>query len=353
MEIQTYTLVNIYAIIIGMVYGIIAQKKQFCFSGAIKDYILFKSTKRASSIIFAMIIAIVSTYIVSTIYNIDLTNTYYHKQDINYFGIILGGALFGIGIMIADGCSSRHLIKFSQGDKYSLISLIFIGIFAYLSTKGFLYTYVQEFINNQTLVYYSSFISNITLNIYVTVGLLAIILLIFTKKLKRILTLIDGLIVGLLVSLSWYITGVVGVFSEKVINLSAITFVYPSSQTLEYIISFGNTTLSFPICIIIGVVIGSFIMSRFNKKYSLKCATTSNKRKIKNSIIGGSLMGLGGIFSLGCTVGQGLSGFSTLALASLLAIMSIFIFAYITAIILNKNSQLPMCFIFEWDDDKK
>ena len=353
MEIQTYTLVNIYAIIIGMVYGAIAQKKQFCFSGAIKDYILFKSTKRAASIIAAMIIAIVSTYIVATIYNIDFTNTYYHKQDINYFSIILGGALFGIGIMIADGCSSRHLIKFSQGDKYSLISLVFIGIFAYLSTKGFLYTYVQEFINNKTLLYYSSFISNVTLNIHLTVGILLLILFAFTRKLKRILTLVDGLIVGLLIAISWAVTGVIGVFSEKVINLSAITFVYPSSQTLEYIISFGNTNLSFPICIIIGVVIGSFIMSKFNKKYSLKCATTSSKRKISNSIIGGSLMGLGGIFSLGCTVGQGLSGFSTLALASLLAIMSIFIFAYITAIILNKNSKLPMCFIFEWDDDKK
>ena len=352
MELNTYTIVNIYALIIGMIYGLIAQKKQFCFSGAIKDYILFKSTKRASSIIMAMIIAIVSTYIVSSYYSIDLSTTYYYKQNINYFAIILGGALFGIGIMIADGCSSRHLIKFSQGDKYSLISLVFIGIFAYLSTKGFLYTYVEEFINNKTLVYYSSFIPNIKLNIYLTLLILIILLLILVKKPKRILTLKDGFIVGVLIAVAWAVTGVIGVFSDKIINLSSITFVYPSSQTLEYIISFGNTTLSFPICIIFGVIIGSFIMSRFNKKYSLKCASTSSKKKIYNSIIGGSLMGLGGIFSLGCTVGQGLSGFSTLAFASLIAIISIFIFAYITAIILNKKGSLPMCFIFEWDDKK-
>ena len=64
-------------------------------------------------------------------------------------------------------------------------------------------------------------------------------------------------------------------------------------------------------------------------------------------------MGTGGILAIGCTVGQGLSGLSTLAFSSALAIISIFISGLITAKILNKYDKLPMCFIFEWDDEKK
>ena len=63
-------------------------------------------------------------------------------------------------------------------------------------------------------------------------------------------------------------------------------------------------------------------------------------------------MGVGGVLAIGCTVGQGLTGFSTLAFASLLAILSIFLSGYITAVILGKKDKLPMCFIFEWNDDK-
>ena len=68
-------------------------------------------------------------------------------------------------------------------------------------------------------------------------------------------------------------------------------------------------------------------------------------------MIGGALMGMGGILAIGCTVGQGLSGLSTLAFASLLAIISIFISGYFTAKILAKYNKLPMCFIFEWNDE--
>jgi uncharacterized membrane protein YedE/YeeE len=68
-------------------------------------------------------------------------------------------------------------------------------------------------------------------------------------------------------------------------------------------------------------------------------------------MIGGALMGTGGIMAIGCTVGQGLSGLSTLAFSSGLAIISIFISGVITARILNKYEKLPMCFIFEWDDN--
>lgn len=350
-DLEIYQIVNILGFIIGLSFGAIAQKNQFCFSGSIKDYVLIKSTKRGASVVMAMIIAIIASTVASKIFDFDLTQTYYYRENVNYFAIILGGLMFGVGMMIADGCSNRHLIKFGQGDSRSLITLIFIAIFAYATTKGYLNGYFAPIINNQTLIKWSSVIENIPMNIYIVIGILFIILYLLTKKLKRIFTLVDGFLIGLLVATAWSVTAILGEESlERVINLSGITFVYPTAQTLEIFMFYQVSELSFAISLVIGVILGTFAMSFVNKKYSFGCTASQKINRVTYNMIGGALMGTGGIMSIGCTVGQGLTGMSTLAFSSAVAIVSIFISAYITALILNKQEKLPMCFIFEWKD---
>ena len=346
--------INIFALIVGLVFGAIAQKTQFCFSGSIKDYMLTSSTKRAASVVMAIIIAIISTKIISSIYSIDLNSTVYYKNNINYFTIIFGGALFGVGMMIADGCSSRHLIKFAQGDKYSLITFLFIAIFAYISTRGVFYDFLHYFSANEILIELSSNISNFKINIYLIVSILFVYLLILTKNIKRILSLYDGFFIGLLVGITWYITGVLSEeYMDQIVNLSSITFVYPSAKTLEFIMFIKEFDISFGVSIVLGVLFGAFFHSLINKKYSFGCTSNLKNSRLKNSIFGGAFMGIGGVLAIGCTVGQGLSGLSTLAFASFVALVSILSSAYITAIYLKNKNALPMCFIFEWDKEKK
>ena len=353
-ELEIYEIVNILGLVIGVAFGVIAQKNQFCFSGSIKDYFLTKSTKRGASVIMAMIVAIISTTLVTNYYEINLTQSNYYKSNINYFAVIVGGLLFGAGMMIADGCSSRSLVKYAQGDTNALITLVFIGIFAYATTKGFLYSFFDPFINNPFLIKISSFIENFKINIYLMLSILIIILIYLTKKIKRIFSLIDGMLIGLLVSVSWFVTGFLGQDSmEREIALSGISFVYPTAKTLELFTYYEVNELSFGVSMVIGVLIGTFIMSFINKKYSFGCTANQNINKVKYNMIGGALMGIGGIMAIGCTVGQGLTGLSTLAFSSLIAIISIFISAFITGKILAKHNKLPMCFIFEWNDENK
>ena len=353
-DLETYEIVNILGLIIGIAFGVIAQKNQFCFSGSIKDYILTKSTKRGASVIMAMIVAIICTTIIATQFEIDLTKSSYFKSNINYFAIIFGGLLFGTGMMIADGCSSRSLVKYGQGDTNALITLIFIAIFAYATTKGLLFGILNPFINNTFLVEVSSKIQNVQMNIYVVLTILVAILLYLIKKVKRIFSLLDGVLIGLLVSVAWFVTGFIGQDSmEREIALSSITFVYPTAKTLELFTYYEVNEVSFGITTVCGVLIGTFLMSFANRKYSFGCTSTQTFNKVKYNMIGGALMGTGGILAIGCTVGQGLSGLSTLAFSSALAIISIFISGVITAKILNKYDKLPMCFIFEWEDEKK
>jgi len=353
-ELEIFETVNILALILGTVFGMVAQKQQFCFSGSVKDYILTKSTRRGSSVVMAMIVAIIATFLLSNYFEIDLRETVFFKEDINYFIIVFGGALFGIGMMLADGCGNRQLIKFAQGDSNSLITIIFIGIFAYATTKGILHGVLNPIINNETLIHLSSYIQNVQMNIFIVLAILVGLLLFLVKKAKRILTLWDGVIIGLLISIAWYITGVVGAESmERVIDLTGITFVYPTAKSLELFMFYQVNELSFAISIVIGVLFGTFVMSFINKKYSFGCTAAQNINRTKYNMIGGALMGTGGVLSIGCTVGQGLTGLSTLAFASALAIVSIMISGIITALLLNKKNKLPMCFIFDWKDNNK
>lgn len=353
-DLETYEIVNILGLFIGIAFGVIAQKKQFCFSGSIKDYILTKSTKRGASVIMAMIVAIISTTLMANYFQIDLTQSAYFKNNINYFAIITGGLLFGAGMMIADGCSSRSLVKYAQGDTSALITLIFIGIFAYATTKGLLYGILDPFINNTFLIEISANLENFKMNIFVVLAILVAILLYIIKKVKRVFSLFDGVLIGLLVSVAWFVTGYIGQDSmERVIDLTGISFVYPSAKTLELFTYYEVNELSFAISMVIGVLIGTFVMSFINKKYSFGCTSGQNINKVKYNMIGGALMGVGGIMAIGCTVGQGLTGLSTLAFSSALAILSIFISAVITGKILAKYNKLPMCFIFEWEDTDK
>ncbi|WP_419769964.1 MAG: YeeE/YedE family protein [Candidatus Marinarcus sp.] len=348
---EMYEWVNILGLIIGLVFGAVAQAKQFCFSGSIKDYILTKSTKRGASVIMAMIVAIVASAVVSSLFELDFTTTQYYKSNINYVTIILGGSLFGAGMMLADGCSNRQLVKFAQGDSNSLITIVFVAIFAYATAKGFLYGLFSPLTNNSTLIEWSSFIQNSTMNIYVIVGILVLFLLYLIKDIKRIMTLGDGVIIGLLVALAWYVTGVLGEESmERIIPLTGITFVYPTAQSVELFMFYQVNELSFAISLVCGVLLGTFVMTFFNKKYSFGCTASQNLNRTKYNMLGGALMGTGGVLSIGCTVGQGLTGLSTLAVASGVAIASILLSGTITALILNKYNKLPMCFIFEWQD---
>ncbi len=352
---EIYEIVNSLGFLIGLVFGLLAQKNQFCFSGSIKDYILTNSTRRASSVVMAILVTVLSTYALSLYYELDLTQTNYFRDNINYFSIILGGALFGVGMMVADGCSSRHLIKFAQGDSNSLVTVIFIGIFAYATTKGILHSSIIQVSSNETLLKLSSYIDNTQVSIYLIVVPLLIALWLLTKSFKRILSLKDGFLIGLIITFGWYVTGVIGIDElERPVSFTSMTFVYPTAKTLELFSYYEVNELNFTISVILGVLIGAFFMSKINKKFSFGCTSNIKTSKLKSSMIGGALMGVGGVMAIGCTVGQGLTGLSTLAFASVLAILSIMISGYFTAIYLHKKEQLPMCFIFDWEEvDKK
>ena len=340
------------SLFIGFIYGVIAQRKQFCFSGGIKDLILFSHTRRTASLIVAIATVILFTQTFSYIYNIDLSASKYYI-NINYLFIIVGGLMFGYGMMIADGCSSRHLIKLSQGDKESFYILISLGIFAYITYKFFQLFYADIYENS--IVSYTTFESSFQIPYILAFVVIVFLLYKSLNKCMNIFQCWDGFSIGVLISLTWVFTSIIA--EELFIDVKAqsLSFVYPLGKITEGIISLNEDVINFGILTVFGVLIGGFISSKFNSQYTKKqmCDNSQqNPPSLFKKIIGGAIMGVGGMLAVGCTVGQGLSGISTLSFASLLAITSIYLSAYFTAKNMKKDNALIACFIFDFEIKK-
>lgn len=341
------------SLLVGFLYGFIAQREQFCFSGGIKDFVLFKQTKRTASLLVAMIVAIVVTQYSASKFEFDLLDTRYFT-NVNYLFLVLGGAMFGFGMMISDGCSSRHLIKTVQGDKDSFFVLISLAVFSFLT-----YTFLGQF---NELIYQNSLVqlfqteSSFPLNSYLVLPILALALYFSLKNLKNILETWDGFLIGLVIATAWIVTYyfINELFLDE--TLQSLSFVYPLGKVVEYgYTKFESNIFIFPVLTMIGVLVGAFISSLFNKKYSKKqmCDTSNlNPPKLWHKMVGGALMGIGGMFAIGCTVGQGLSGISTLSFASFVAIISIYVSGYITALYMKKKNSLIACFYFDFKEQK-
>lgn len=344
---------SLISISIGIVYGVVAQREQFCFSGGIKDLILFKHTRRTASLIIAITTAIVFTQIFSFLYDIDLTQTRYYINA-NYLFVIAGGIMFGFGMMISDGCSSRHLVKFGQGDIHSFYILISLAIFSYLTYT--ILAYFPNEIYSSTIISLTQAENAIKMPLYIVALPLLYLLYKNLTKCRNILQTWDGFLIGLLIAVGWYVTTVVA--DDYFLNQStqSLSFVYPLGKIIQYILSgFSTKILLFSVLSMIGVIIGAFISSKFNKKYSTKLMCNNSQQnppKLFEKIVGGAFMGIGGILAIGCTVGQGLSGLSTLSFASLLAIGSIYISAYFTALYMKKKNGLIACFVFDFEEKK-
>jgi uncharacterized membrane protein YedE/YeeE len=343
----------ILALTIGITYGVLAQREQFCFSGGIKDLILFKHTRRTASLIIAITTAIISTQIISYIFDIDLFQSRYYV-NINYMFIIIGGLMFGYGMMISDGCSSRHLIKFAQGDKESFYILISLGLFAFITYTLFINFREEIFSNGLVFITNANEVMEVPL---IIVSMILLYLLYKTlKKCSNILQTWDGFFIGLLIAFTWFSTSYIADELFIDINNQALSFVYPIGKSVEFFVTFFESKIiTFSVFTMIGVVLGAFISSKLNKKYSshISCDHShQNPPKLPEKLLGGAFMGIGGVLAVGCTVGQGLSGVSTLSSASFLAIGSIYFSAYLTALFMKKKNALIACFVFDFDEKK-
>ena len=368
-----------YTSILGFILGFVVSKTNFCTMGAVSDWVNIGDLSRFKSWMLASAIAIVGVTVFEFMSYIDLNDSRipYRNSVFLWPRYILGGVMFGVGMTYASGCGNKVLIRVGGGNLKSIVVLLVAGLMAYIMTRTDFYGIIFHSwmnpispdlailgIDDQSLPTIISLIISSSNTAYykLIIGLLTgltILYYIFRSGtfVKNMDNVIGGFIVGSVVVLAWYLTGSslgedwieTNNFLDSPlpgVGVQSFTFINPMGESIIYLTQSANIYyLTFGVTALLSVIIGSFIYSIISKNFRIEWF--QSKEDFKRHIIGAILIGIGGVLSLGCTIGQGVSGVSTLALGSFITLISIVIGASIAMKIEYYNAVYEDCSFFD------
>ena len=360
MELSIHQEILLYAFILAVIMGALVNKTNFCTMGAVSDWVNMGDTGRLRSWIFAIAIAMGGLIILESagLVNLDAYELKdlrppYRMANFEWLRYILGGIMFGIGMTLASGCGNKTLIRVGGGNLKSVVVLIVASYFAYLMAKTNFYGVVfytwmnplsidlaQHGMSGQDVgrVIASFTGSENAINIRaIAGGIFVLLMMIFVWKStdfrSRFDNILGGLAVGLSVVAAWYLTaGSKGQewlestsfmdVPPRGVGAQSFTFTSPMADTFDYALHITNFNfVTFGVMALAGVIVGSFLYSVLFRKFRIEWF--SSFKDFLSHAIGGVLMGIGGVLALGCTIGQGVTGFSTMAIGSMIAFVSL------------------------------
>ncbi|MDA9475931.1 membrane protein [Bradyrhizobium sp. CCBAU 65884] len=318
---------------IGLVYGAVGLLSGFCLMSSMRGWLAQGDGRLARTYALAIAVAIAASQFLAGNGMADLGKSIYLQQTFSAPVLFLGGVLFGYGMVLSNGCGSRALVLLGRGNLRSFVVVIVLAIAAQMTLKGLIaparIALVQA---SQTTVSANSLPSLLAtfgpaeaLSRALATAVLVVVLILFAfahPAFRRSPGQIAaGIIVGLLVAAGWLVTGYLGADDFNPVPVTSLTFIAPIADALQYAMLSTGLTLNFGIATVAGVLAGSLITALATGRFKLE--GYSSPRHMLRSGSGAALMGIGGVMAFGCSIGQGLTGVSTLALGSFVALAGI------------------------------
>jgi uncharacterized membrane protein YedE/YeeE len=343
---------------LAFLFGAIAAKSNFCTMGAVSDVVNMGHWGRMRMWLLAIAVAIVGANALAQAGLVDIGKSIYQRPTLNWLSLIVGGAVFGVGMSLAGGCANKNLIRAGGGSVRSLVVLTFLAISAYMTLKGLFGQWRAAWLDPVALdltrfgwkdqglgtLLASAGVAPASARL-AAAGMLAALLLAFVFADRRFRAnttqWLAGLALGGLVVGGWYVSGHLGFgenpetletgyFATNTRTLESLSFVAPLAYGLELLLLWTDKSLhlSFGIATALGAVLGSAAWALATR--SFRWEGFASLADLRNQLVGAVLMGFGGVTAMGCTVGQGLTGVSTLAIGSFIALAAILIGATAT-----------------------
>ncbi|MFO1218374.1 MAG: YeeE/YedE family protein [Burkholderiaceae bacterium] len=337
---------------VAFAFGAVAARTNFCTMGALSDIVNMGHWGRMRMWLLAMAVAIVGAGALALAGQFDLSKAVMQRPVLPWLSLLLGGLAFGVGMTLAGGCANKNLIRVGGGSVRSLVVLVFVAVASYMTLKGLFGQWRASWldpvsINLGTLGWKDQSLATALAHAtgaapktatIAAIAVIALALLAFVFKDQRFrangVQIAGGVLLGALVVAGWYVTGHLGYgenpetledtfFATNSHTIESMSFVGPLAYSLELLLLWTDQSLhmSFGIASVIGVVLGSLAWALWSR--SFRWEGFASLADLRNQLVGALLMGFGGVTSLGCTIGQGLSGVSTLALGSFIALAGI------------------------------
>jgi uncharacterized membrane protein YedE/YeeE len=328
----------------GLLLGVITQRTHFCTMGAISDVVNMGDWTRVNQWICAIGVAMLGFAALVDLGLVNPAKTLYASTRLMWLSTLVGGLMFGYGMVIASGCGNKTLVRIGGGNLKSVVVFVVMGLSAFATLKGI--TAVLRATTVDTVFVDMPTGANLSILGIPGLGyLLGGALLLWALRHKDSWTfdnLLAGFGVGGLVVAMWWVSGRLGFVAEHQETLDAVylatnsgriealNFVAPAAYTLDWLMFYSDASkvLSAGIAAVAGVLVGSAASALQTKTF--RWEGFANPRDLGQHLLGSVLMGVGGVTAMGCTFGQGLSGISTLSLNSVVALAAIVLGAVVS-----------------------
>lgn len=330
----------IFGALLGLVFGVAAQISRFC----LRRGIVGGGAERSSALgvwLTALLIAILGTQAAAWLGYVDLSQHRFATSEVPVLAILVGGLLFGAGMVLTRGCVSRLTVLGATGNLRALVVIATFAIVAHATLKGVLASARVSLGSVTVDVGDAALLSALPGGALIWGGLVAaLIVAVVLRSGARSRDLVLAAMMGALVPLGWVGTGFLLYDEFDPIALESLSFTAPWSDTLFWAIASTSIPAGFGTGLVGGVIVGSFLSALVRSELNLVsfCAPNETLRYLA----GGSLMGFGGVLAGGCTVGAGLSGVGALSFAAILGLVAIMAGGRITDRLLDRQSLGPV-----------
>lgn len=328
---------------IATAFGALVQRTGFCTMGAVSDAVAMGDYTRLRQWALATAVATFGFALFAVAGIVTAPQTLYASTRWMWLSALVGGALFGFGMVLSSGCISKTLVRVGGGSLKSLVVTLVAGIAAFTTLRGVTAVWRVDTVD-RVAVEFGANADLATLLARAGLGTLTASLLgallvggalfafaLASREARRPLNLAAGIGVGMLVLTLWWVSGHFGHIAEHPETLEetwlatnshraeALSFVSPTAYALDWLMFFSDAgkRLTVGIVSVVGVVAGSAMVALARR--SFRWEGFAGTPDVGHHLVGGVLMGVGGVTALGCSIGQGVTGLSTLSLTSLVA----------------------------------
>jgi hypothetical protein len=336
------------AFALAVAFGAIAQRTHFCTMGAVADIVNIGDWSRMRMWGLAIGVAMLGFNAMVALGWVETGKTFYTAPRMIWLSNLVGGLLFGFGMVLASGCGSKTLVRIGGGSLKSLVVFFVLGIAAFATLRGITAVVrvatvdrvALDFGRTQDLPTLAAAafgwpVPSAALVLGALLGGALVLWALMRAEGRTRDVLLGGIGIGVVIAAMWWVSGRLGHLAEHPTTLDeafiatnsqrmeSMSFVAPIAYALDWLIFFSDKSKVLTIGIVstAGVIVGSALVALVTRTF--RWEGFANVEDTANHIVGAVLMGVGGVTAMGCTVGQGLSGVSTLALGSFIALAGI------------------------------
>ncbi|GAU83224.1 YeeE/YedE family protein [Bosea sp. BIWAKO-01] len=345
--------VTLIGVVIGAACGFTARRARLCSFGAIEDAWMGGDTRRLRIFGLALAVALLGTQLLVGLGWLSPRLSTYVPSALPWLSILLGSTVFGIGMALVGTCGFGSLVRLGSGDLRSLIVMMVFGAVAYATLRGMLAPFRIDVLETvalplpggvqgdlpSLLAWFGLGDSRLAI-VLATAPVLILAVVVDPRLWRSPRLLLAGLTLGFGVVAGWWATGVAIDEFAAFPRPQSLTFVSPIGRALYAVLTHPIGFLDFGVGTILGVMLGAFASALYDREF--RWEAFDDHHEMRRHLAGGALMGFGGILAGGCTIGQGVTAGSLMALSWPLAVAGMMLGARIGIAILVEGSVREM-----------